>query len=42
MAGNHPAYSAIWGAGIGFDLNNGGTDDGGTGVKLPITPPRTA
>jgi hypothetical protein len=30
-----PAYSAIWGAGIGFDLNNGGTDDGGTGEKLP-------
>ena len=28
-----PAYSAIWGAGIGFDMNNGGTDDGGTGVK---------
>jgi hypothetical protein len=28
------AYSAIWGAGIGFDLNNGGTDDGGTGAKL--------
>jgi len=27
------AYSAIWGAGIGFDLNNGGTDDGGTGMK---------
>jgi hypothetical protein len=26
-------YSAIWGTGIGFDLNNGGTDDGGTGVK---------
>lgn len=26
-------YSAIWGAGIGFDLNNAGTDDGGTGVK---------
>jgi hypothetical protein len=30
-----PAYSAIWGTGIGFDLNNGGTDDGGTGQKLP-------
>jgi hypothetical protein len=29
------AYSAIWGTGIGFDLNNGGTDDGGTGQKLP-------
>jgi hypothetical protein len=28
-----PAYSAIWGTGIGFDLNNAGTDDGGTGVK---------
>jgi hypothetical protein len=28
-------YSAIWGAGIGFDLNNAGTDDGGTGGKLP-------
>jgi hypothetical protein len=28
-------YSAIWGTGIGFDLNNGGTDDGGTGAKLP-------
>jgi hypothetical protein len=28
-----PAYSAIWGAGVGFDLNNGGTDDGGTGAK---------
>ena len=27
------AYSAIWGAGVGFDMNNGGTDDGGTGVK---------
>ena len=27
------AYSAIWGTGIGFDLNNAGTDDGGTGVK---------
>jgi hypothetical protein len=27
------AYSAIWGAGIGFDLNNAGTDDGGTGAK---------
>jgi len=27
-------YSAIWGTGIGFDLNNGGTDDGGTGEKL--------
>jgi hypothetical protein len=26
-------YSAIWGTGIGFDLNNGGTDDGGTGIK---------
>jgi len=28
-------YSAIWGTGIGFDMNNGGTDDGGTGAKLP-------
>jgi hypothetical protein len=28
-------YSAIWGTGIGFDLNNGGTDDGGTGMKAP-------
>jgi hypothetical protein len=36
MAGStSPAYSAIWGAGIGFDLNNGGTDDGGLGVKQP-------
>jgi hypothetical protein len=36
MAGStSPAYSAIWGAGIGFDLNNGGTDDGGTGIKQP-------
>lgn len=26
-------YSAIWGAGIGFDFNNGGTDDGGSGIK---------
>jgi len=26
-------YSAIWGTGIGFDMNNGGTDDGGTGIK---------
>jgi hypothetical protein len=31
--GTTPAYSAIWGTGIGFDFNNGGTDDGGTGVK---------
>jgi hypothetical protein len=31
MAGSTtPAYSAIWGAGIGFDLNNAG-NDGGTG-----------
>ena len=35
MAGTTtPAYSAVWGTGIGFDLNNGGTDDGGTGQKL--------
>jgi hypothetical protein len=27
------AYSAVWGTGIGFDMNNAGTDDGGTGVK---------
>src|SRR6266540_753751 len=27
------AYSAIWGAGIGFDMANAGTDDGGTGEK---------
>lgn len=27
------AYSAMWGAGIGFDMNNAGTDDGGTGEK---------
>jgi len=30
-----PAGSAIWGAGIGFDLNNPGLADGGTGDKLP-------
>jgi len=31
MAGSTtPAYSAVWGAGIGFDLNNAG-NDGGTG-----------
>ena len=30
-----PASSAIWGAGIGFDLNNAGTADGGIGEKLP-------
>ena len=27
--------AAIWGAGIGFDLNNAGTHDGGTGAKMP-------
>src|SRR5215831_14857999 len=37
MAGSTtPDYSDIWGAGIGFDLNNAGTDDGGTGGKLPF------
>ena len=37
MAGStSPDYSDIWGAGIGFDLNNAGTDDGGTGGKLPF------
>jgi hypothetical protein len=30
-----PDYSDIWGAGVGFDMNNAGTDDGGTGGKLP-------
>src|SRR5262249_28538620 len=30
-----PDYSAIWGAGIGFDLNNAGTADGGSNQKLP-------
>jgi len=36
MAGStSPDYSAIWGAGIGFDLNNAGTADGGTNEKLP-------
>ena len=29
------ATAAIWGAGIGFDMNNGGTADGGTGQMLP-------
>jgi hypothetical protein len=29
------AGSAIWGAGIGFDLNNPGTAAGGAGEKLP-------
>jgi hypothetical protein len=29
------AGSAIWGAGIGFDLNNPGRAEGGTGEKLP-------
>jgi hypothetical protein len=36
MAGStSPDYDAIWGAGIGFDLNNAGTADGGTNEKLP-------
>jgi hypothetical protein len=36
MAGStSPDYSDVWGAGVGFDMNNGGTDDGGTGAKLP-------
>jgi hypothetical protein len=30
-----PATSAIWGAGIGFDLNNAATADGGAGAKQP-------
>jgi hypothetical protein len=36
MAGStSPDYSAIWGAGIGFDFNKAGTTDGGTNEKLP-------
>jgi hypothetical protein len=29
------ASAAVWGAGIGFDLNNAGAADGGPGEKLP-------
>jgi len=33
--GTTPDYAAIWGAGIGLDLNNPGARDGGAGEKLP-------